>query len=98
MTIILLAGRITKVCGLVLYIIVGLTVGEMSPNVFGLFGGATLLLAHRRILVAARKPFDKAVEQRPALLAGRPPHTLCGLLAPLEDADGRCCLPSFTRN
>jgi hypothetical protein len=30
MTIILLAGRITKVCGLVLYIIVGLTVGDVA--------------------------------------------------------------------
>jgi hypothetical protein len=38
--------------------------------------GATVLLAHRWILVDVRKAFDKAVAQHHVVLEGSPPHIM----------------------
>jgi hypothetical protein len=48
----------------------------MSPTASCLFGGATVLLAHRWILVDVRKAFDKAVAQHHVVLEGSPPHIM----------------------
>ncbi|WP_454808354.1 hypothetical protein [Paraburkholderia fungorum] len=74
LTTLLVAGCITEMCALVLSILAGLTVGDMSPTAFGLFGGATVLLAHRWVLVDVREAFDKAVAQHHVVLEGSPPH------------------------
>lgn len=63
-------------CALLLYVFARLTVGEISPAAFGLFGGATVLLAHRWILVDMRRAFDKAVAQHHVVLEGSPPHIM----------------------
>lgn len=74
LTIALVAGCITQACALLLYIVSGLTVGEISPTAFGLFGATTVLLAHRWIFVDMRKAFDRAVSQHHVVLEGQPPH------------------------
>lgn len=74
LTILLVAGCITQICALLLYMVAGLTVGDISPTAFGLFGAATVLLAHRWILVDVRKGFEKAVAQHRVVLEGSPPH------------------------
>jgi len=74
LTIALVAGCITQACALLLYIVSGLTVGEISPTAFGLFGGTTVLLAHRWIFVDMRKAFDRAVAQHHVVLEGQPPQ------------------------
>ena len=76
LTIALVAGCITQACALLLYIVSGLTVGEVSPTAFGLFGGTTVLLAHRWIVVDMRKAFSRAVEQHHVVLEGQPPHII----------------------
>jgi hypothetical protein len=74
LTIVLAVGCITEICAQLLSVVAGLTVGDMSPTAFGLFGGATVLLVHRLILVDVRKAFDKAVAQHHVVLEGSPPH------------------------
>ncbi|MFM0631965.1 hypothetical protein [Paraburkholderia xenovorans] len=74
LTILLVAGCITQTCAPLLSMVAGLTVGDISPTVFGLFGGATVLLTHRWIVAHVHKASDRAVAQHQVVLKGSPPH------------------------
>ncbi|WCM18302.1 hypothetical protein NDK50_12580 [Paraburkholderia bryophila] len=74
--IVLVAGCIIQMSVLLIYLVEGPAVGEVSPVAFGLFSGATVLLAHRWILVTMRRACVKAVAQHHVVLENHPPHIM----------------------
>jgi hypothetical protein len=84
----LVAGYITRTCALLLDVVAGLTAGDVSPTAFGLFGAATVLLAHRWILVDVRNGVQESGRATPRG-AGRLSASHCSDCAYLSRALAR---------
>jgi hypothetical protein len=68
------AALLAEAAALGLSIVIQATIGNIPPAAFGAFGGLTILLARRWVLVDARQAFSAAVERHQVLVEGTPPQ------------------------